>query len=282
MSINPLSEFTKVRPQRSAGFPWYDSGWLDCFFRACELVRTHHPARLMEFQQALAVFETSEKFEVQKLTTVFDEETMSLVRSTVDSLRPDELELHEAKQFHRFVVHDHPFFTRLQNEIVPLVGDVVGEAVEISYNFLSMYSSMGVCPLHMDSPEAKWTLDLCINQTQPWPIHFSQTQPWASSLEPLMRDPSHLSDWSKTILDDPGSRFTSHVMKPGEAIVFSGSSQWHYRNALPARGVHDKCDLLFFHFIPKGTAELVKPNHWAHLFDMPELAQLGHDWLKGQ
>jgi hypothetical protein len=87
----------------------------------------------------------------------------------VASLRPTDLELHEARTFGRFVVHDHPYFTELQQHIVPLVSAAVGEPVEAAYNFLSLYGGLGVCPPHMDSPEAKWTLDLCLNQSAPWP-----------------------------------------------------------------------------------------------------------------
>ena len=31
---------------------------------------------------------------------------------------------------------------------------------------------------------------------------------------------------------------------------------------------------LFFHFIPRGTAELVRPRNWARLFGIPELDQV--------
>jgi hypothetical protein len=34
------------------------------------------------------------------------------------------------------------------------------------------------------------------------------------------------------------------------------------------------CSLLFFHFIPKGAAELVRPKNWARLFGIPELSGL--------
>jgi hypothetical protein len=30
--------------------------------------------------------------------------------------------------------------------------------------------------------------------------------------------------------------------------------------------------MLFLHFIPRGAAEIVRPENWARLFDMPELA----------
>ena len=62
-------------------------------------------------------------------------------------------------------------------------------------------------------------------------------------------------------------------MEPGQAILFSGSSQWHYRNAMPALSTKSSCDLLFLHFIPRGTRELLNPLNWARLFDIPELVK---------
>ena len=68
--------------------------------------------------------------------------------------------------------------------------------------------------------------------------------------------------------------FQSKVLTPGNGIVFSGSSQWHYRDALPQTSSKGFCDLLFFHYVPKGTAEIVKPANWAGIFDIPELESI--------
>lgn len=43
------------------------------------------------------------------------------------------------------------------------------------------------------------------------------------------------------------------------------------RDPIPAKGRRSFCDLLFFHYIPEGTAELAQPRNWARLFDVPEL-----------
>ena len=34
----------------------------------------------------------------------------------------------------------------------------------------------------MDAPDAKWTLDLCNEQSDAWPIHFSRIMPWPGLL----------------------------------------------------------------------------------------------------
>ena len=79
--------------------------------------------------------------------------------------------------------------------------------------------------------------------------------------------------WEQAIKESPALHFTPHTLQPGEAVVFSGSSQWHYRDAIPDTGTGQFCDLLFFHFIPKGSAELVKPENWARIFGIPGLSQ---------
>ena len=58
-----------------------------------------------------------------------------------------------------------------------LVSGLVGEAVEASYNFLSLYAGAASCAVHMDAPSAKWTLDICIDQSRLWTIEVSDVVP---------------------------------------------------------------------------------------------------------
>ena len=264
-----------VRPNRSMVYPWYDSVWLEQYTRAKAIIRRVRPSALSEFENVMSVFRTRTDFRVTKFDQIVHDETLEQIRAVVSSIKPSDLDLHEAKRFKRFVVHDHSQFIELQAKLVPLVSEAAGEPVEPSYNFLSLYSAMGVCPVHMDSPEAKWTLDLCLNQSEPWPIYFSQIQRWPE-IDPDLDMPAWLTgDWEQAIKTSPSVNFEAHAMEPGQAILFSGSSQWHFRNAMPAGGRKSFCDLLFFHFIPRGSRELVRPCNWARLFGIPELAPDG-------
>lgn len=258
------------RPARSQLYPWYDSVWLTKYARAKAIIRMVRPDALAAFVDALRVFHTRPDFQVRLLERPFDDDTLGEIRRVAASLRPPDLELHEARMFGRFVVHDHPFFTELQQRTVPLVSGVVGEPVEAAYNFFSLYAAVGVCPVHMDSPEAKWTLDLCVDQSTPWPIYFSQVRPWPDSEAEAWPD----ENWEDKVKRSPSLHFTPYALQPGQAVVFSGSSQWHYRDAMPEASGQRFCNLLFFHFIPRGTAELVQPKNWARLFRIPELDQV--------
>jgi len=257
------------RPTRSRAFPWYDSVWLDEYAKAKAIIRKIKPGALAAFEAAFQVFQTQSDFQVKVIERVFDEKTLEEIRRVVKSLKPSDIEMHEAKSFKRFVVHDNPFFTELQKQIIPLVSAAAGEPVEVSYNFLSLYSAMGVCPVHMDSPEAKWTLDVCLDQSVTWPIYFSRPHAWSEIETQNWSD----ENWAENIKNSPTADFKSYILEPGQAILFSGSSQWHYRDPMPKSGGRASCDLLFFHFIPQGTSELVKPRNWAKMFGIPELEQ---------
>lgn len=259
----------KQRPTSSRAYPWYDSVWLDEYTRAKAILRSLKPGALAAFEAAFEVFQTRNDFQVKVFERVFDDNTLDEIRRVVKSLKPSDLEMHEARSFKRFVVHDNPFFTELQKKMIPLVSAAAGEPVEVSYNFLSLYSAMGVCPMHMDSPEAKWTLDVCLDQSVAWPIHFSRPHAWSEIEAHNWSD----ENWVEIVKNSPTARFKPYLLEPGQAVLFSGSSQWHYRDPMPKADGGASCDLLFFHFIPQGTSELVKSRNWAKLFGIPELAQ---------
>jgi hypothetical protein len=249
----------------SQGYPWYDSLWLSAYDRAGTILRAVAPQKLAEFEHAMDVFRTRSDFQVRLFDHVFAQDVMEEIRRAIVALAPSQMEMHEAPAFKRFVVHDLAFFANLQEQVTEMVGEAAGEPVEASYNFLSLYGAQGVCPVHMDAPFAKWTLDLCVNQNQPWPITFGPVVPW-----PQPGD--YGDDWDAEIRKQMQGDQRSFSLMPGQAILFSGSSQWHYRDVMPrGDGPPKFCDLLFFHFIPRGTKELVTPRNWGRLFGVPEL-----------
>lgn len=157
------------------------------------------------------------------------------------------------------------FFVQLHAKVIDFVSEAVGEEVESSYNFLSLYNNFGVCAVHMDAPIAKWTLDVCIEQSEPWPIYFSQVRPWPEDFICETRD------WEACIKNDPENQFTAYLLQEGEAIIFSGSSQWHYRERISKTQQQNYCYLIFFHFHPTGQRKIFYPKNWANLFGIPEL-----------
>ena len=247
---------------------WYDSMWLKAYLDAKDVIARVAPDRLEEFVRSFDVLRTRPDFTARHMAQAINPALLEEIRTAVREVPREKYEFGEMKLFGRFMVHDLPEFTALQAMLVDQVSDWAGEAVEPWYNFLCLYTRMGVCRPHLDSPLAKWTLDLCVSQSAPWPIHFSQIVPW----------PENSADVARGTPDgieaDPALRFKSVAMEPGDAILFSGSSQWHYREPLPQDGSKHFCDLLFLHYIPRGAEQLIVPANWPQMFGIPELAQV--------
>ena len=248
---------------------WYDSVWLNAYYQALDIVAAVAPGRFEEFVGSFDILRTRPDFSTRALPDVLDPDTLDRLQSVVKALPREKLELHELQLFGRFVVHDVPEFTALQHDLTEQASQWAGEPLEPSYNFLSLYTHLGECRPHLDAPNAKWTLDLCLGQSEPWPIHVSKVIDWPD------RSDAARKDWFAAIKSDPDLEFEPFLLEPGGAILFSGSSQWHYRDALPRDGKKRFCDLLFMHFIPAGASELVAPEDWARLFDIPELGVIG-------
>lgn len=247
---------------------WYDSVWLNAYHAASRVVARVAPHRHEEFVRAFDVLRTPSDFTPRHERGFLTLDQLEQIRSIARAIPNDRLELHEMASFGRFVVHNLPEFTKLQHELAATASDWAGQALEPCYNFLSLYTRMGACEPHLDSPSAMWTLDICIEQSDPWPIWFSQNVPWPESAG--APDP----DWATAIKNDPDLTFTPYVMEPGDAVLFSGSSQWHYREPLQAEGRKRFCNLLFLHYIPLGAGELLKPANWPHLFGIPEINEV--------
>lgn len=247
-------------------FSWYDSNFLRRFEATKIYLAAVRPEALGEFIAGFEPIRPPANFKVRVLDEVFDEfirdRILSISRSVEQGVSSQAAS--ERANFGREVVWDHPYFLDLQNELIPTVSELAGRPLEPSYNFLSLYGGAGRCDPHMDEPISMYTFDYCIEQSGPWPIHFSKLVDWPT-LETVQ-------GWDKQALkSDAALEFTSHALKPNQALLFNGSSQWHYREAIAPSGF---CNLLFFHYYPSGCGDLVVPRKWSDHFDIPELGPL--------
>jgi hypothetical protein len=258
----------KLRAEGILRFPWYDSGWLRRYVAAKKFIAEFYPEKLGQFTAFFDSLRTSPDFSVRKLDSVFAAKDMEKIRATVRALEPERLEPHERERFGRRVVHDNPYFRELQSELVSTVSELAGETLVPSYCFLSLYDQFGICEPHMDSPIAKWTLDICIDQDRAWPILFSQVVPWPEDFK------APDGDWKSSVWGSSDLTFESFALEPGEAVFFSGSSQWHYRHPIADATPKSFCNLLFLHYIPERMADIAAPKNWTRIFGIPELDEI--------
>ena len=145
---------------------------------------------------------------------------------------------HELQEFGRHVIEDDEVFTKIQRGLVERVSKEVGEPVEMTYNFLTTYTSDGRMHAHMDHPVAKYTLDHLLVSNVRWPLYVSSVEDWPTN----GRGPSK------------SHVFNMFTHAEGYTLLFSGSSQWHFRKPL---GMHNASSrLVFFHFAPLGSGNV--------------------------
>jgi hypothetical protein len=216
---------------------------------AKNFIKENHPKKLKGFIETFEPLRTRQDFEIIKLSDFLSPDILKKSKDFIRNLEEQKKEAHEVMGFGRIVVHNDDFFNQIQASITDQVSELVKEEVEASYNFLSLYKNLGVCKVHMDAPEAKYTVDLCIEQSTDWKIYISQRQDWAEDIE------LDEKNWQRQILNNPANHFQEYALKPGNGIIFSGSSQWHYRNRIFEFHKEHFCHLIFFHFFPKGMRE---------------------------
>ena len=149
-------------------------------------------------------------------------------------------------EFVRTYAHNVPFFVGIHRQLTEFASELFGEKVKPSYVFLSMYQDNGTCPLHIDRPQCRYTIDYLIRQTQaePWPICIGD----------------HMTDEERQALDEAGEghpkgddiqaridaeNWHTVLLNPNDAVCYSGTHSWHYR---PER-LRGTADLIFFHFV---------------------------------
>lgn len=143
------------------------------------------------------------------------------VRKVFDwpGLEPHDAQAPEEARFNRWFWHNLPMLVKVHHDPVFLktVSDIVGTPVKPSYAFLSMYAANGICPPHVDRPQCQFTVDLCLNQDAPWPIYVDENP---------------------------------YYLEVGQALVYSGTHQPHYRKRMSEDSKASFINLAFFHFVP--------------------------------
>ena len=245
-------------------FPWYDSHWHSAYQAVYDFLQKKYPTRVGDFVNALMPLKTHKDFKPIIAHNILSKATLSEANAVIAGIGIGDWEVHEVESFGRLVLHDHPYFTDLQQRLTEQVSNIVNEEVVPSYNFLSIYNGRGVCEPHLDNPHAKWTLDIPLDASALWPIYISSVSEWPT-------EDVYSRDWQPSIKSS--LPFDAFELAPGSGLVFSGSSQWHYRDPAPIeRNFYSH--MIFFHYVPTTMQALVDPLAWSDYLGIAEIAEI--------
>lgn len=183
---------------------------------------------------------------------LFDRETHDTIVRYINEFVPlfplaaDRKDPDNANKFGRRYAHNLPFLVGIHHQLKEYASDLFGEKVKPSYVFLSMYDKGGRCPLHIDRPQCRYTIDYLIQQesSDPWPIRVGRqmTDKQCDAIE--IKRPS-TPEQTQAVIDSQD--WTECLLSPNDAVCYSGTNAWHYRpTASPGTA-----DLAFFHFVPE-------------------------------
>lgn len=183
---------------------------------------------------------------------LFDTDTYKTIIQFMDNWLPtipmlsDRHETDPYEKFGRRYRQNLPFFVSIHHQLTDYASDLFGEKVKPSYVFLSMYDKGGQCPLHIDRPQCRYTIDYLIRQEQkdPWPIAIGPQMVDEEKNTIKVSHPKTVEE-RQSVIDSVD--WTICNLNPNDAVCYSGTNAWHYR---PTKS-DGSADLVFFHFVPE-------------------------------
>lgn len=181
---------------------------------------------------------------------LFDKSAYAAIRNFVSDMVPLLRPHVDNTDFIRYQYHNVPFFKDIHSQLSEFASDIFGEKVKPSYSFLSCYKDGGRCPLHIDRPQCKYTIDYLIRSTskKPWAINISDYLA-DDELKELAGFRPDSSEKIEKIIET--NKWLSVALKENDAVLYSGTNSWHYRPEV----LSGEADLVFFHFVPEAFSE---------------------------
>lgn len=247
-------------------FPWYDAQTRYRLAFALRYLERVRPDKVAEFSNALIQFRTDRSFSPIIEHDFLDLSEFGALQQCNAILRDQAKATDESRMCGRNKFNDLPELDALHQRLTGWVEGKAGEPVVPSFSLLAHYGSSGLLPMHIDSQESKWTLGICIERSVDWPIYISNVVDCVPEPEQENWDPELLKS-------DAQLAFKPYSLGPNEAILYSASSQWHYRDLIPASDA-GFYDIALFQYVPAGSEAMIKHERWASHFQCRELETL--------
>lgn len=132
----------------------------------------------------------------------------------------------------RSVWPNEPVASYLHHQLVPLLDRIAPDDLQASYAYLAAYHEGAVLERHVDRPQCAWNLSVPLDSTP----DTDETNAWPIYIE-VDGEPHEVR------------------LGLGDGVLYRGTDQYHWRNALPAMSTSTLC---FFHFVDKTFAGSLK------------------------
>lgn len=158
------------------------------------------------------------------------------IKNRIEGIKNNSELFEDNQLFHRKMIINDSYLSVIHNSIFhKAVSEKTGLDIKPTYNFVSSYlPGKGICPIHIDRGLCFITLGICIDQKKTWPLYVNSNHY------------ESLSNMEVSELEKIQQESLEFLLEPGDAVIFYGMSQPHWRNQLSADNF---CDLAFFHYV---------------------------------
>ena len=101
--------------------PWYDSHWLNKYYLAKKWITLNRPEKLSDFDNSISQLRTDLTFKPIEIERVLSKHQLKKANSLINDIDKSKYEKHEILSFGRVVIHNDPFFLKIQSNLIDIV-----------------------------------------------------------------------------------------------------------------------------------------------------------------
>ncbi len=184
-------------------------------------------------------------FEPRIIKNLLEQKQLESFRARIALIKESGNYTHDNKYFMRDMLQNDPFFVKIHNLLMnPLAQTFFPVPVMPSHSFVLMYDGgKGNFNIHVDQSYCEWSLDVCVSQSHVWPIYIN-----SKFVMPGEPGTVNFETYEQEEIEKLHREGTPYELSPGDALLFCGSTQPHWRKK-NADGAF--CDMVLFQFITK-------------------------------
>jgi len=245
--------------------PWYDARISQRIEVARRFLAGNHPRVLARLELALSHLVVDPQFHLESRAAFLPSDALASLTAAIDRHSTD-MHDEEMPMLGRLKINDLPAFEPARELAQRWVEDRTGLEVVPTYTMFVRYGAQGKLPVHLDSPDSHFTVGIRLGHASNWPITCSAVQTWPPDVDPQA--------WSgEALQNDLSLGWRTIDPEPNEAILFSASTQWHWRGPMPS-GSDRPYDMLYCSFIAREGRYILSPEGWTEGLGIDELRPL--------
>lgn len=168
-------------------------------------------------------------------------EILKHFKSRIELVKKHNIFALDQSNLSRDIYTNDPELRKIHKEMMtPIAIKKFQEPLEDTFHFVASYrQGEGLLAMHSDVPECYQTIDICVDQNEPWPFYINHRDlvPDGGKIDFHLLPEDSMANYRKNS--------TEYILNPGDAIFYSGTRFPHWRDKIQPNNF---CDMILFFF----------------------------------